>query len=69
MTSIYNETNNKFINISCSPVVDNKFTVYNNEHNCQFYWSIYATRIAIETEPYKNETTLKGTGPYTWLEK
>jgi len=51
--------------ISSSRIEKNKFKVYGN--NCEFYWTVYGKRSVIDVEPLKNNTTIKGDGPYKWI--
>ena len=48
-----------------SEVKDNAFTVYGS--NGKFYWLVHGKRCDIEVEPLKNETEVKGSGPYKWI--
>ena len=49
---------------SASRVREGKFKVY----GCgEFFWIVYGKRLEIEVEPYKEEKTLRGFGPYTWI--
>jgi hypothetical protein len=63
VTPIYNGTT--IINYNASEVVDNKFTVYGP--NGKFYWIVYGTRLEFEVEPLKENTSVKGDGPYKWI--
>lgn len=45
---------------------NNSFKVYGTPG--KFSWHVFGMRKSIVTEPHKSVTTLKGTGPYTWLE-
>ncbi len=52
-----------------SRVENNEFTVYSNGNgNIKFNWIVYGKRKYINVEPNKNNVTMKGNGPYTWLE-
>lgn len=69
ITSIYNEDlmdDSSERNYKAGNVVDNSFKVYGNK-NGSFYWTVYGERDQIEVEPLKNNTMVKGTGPYTWI--
>lgn len=35
---------------------------------CKFNWVVFGKRFSIETSPSKNKVTLRGIGPYTYLE-
>jgi hypothetical protein len=50
-----------------SEVIDNTFYVYGI--NGVFNWTVYGTRLLINTEPYKHNNIVKGEGPYKFLEK
>ena len=64
ITPIYSGKKNREL-LYTSEVIDNKFTVYGS--NGKFYWLIHGKRCDIETEPLKNITNVKGTGPYKWI--
>ena len=64
LTPIYSD-NIKVYNIAASRVKDNKFEVYGN--NCEFFWTVYGTRLNINVEPTKNNTIMNGNGPYKWI--
>lgn len=66
VTPIYDEMNNISVSLNCSRVKNNKFNVYGK--NCEFFWIVYGKRLTIEVEPYKVNSKLKGSGPYTWIE-
>ena len=63
ITPIYNGIT--IINYNASEVVDNKFTVYGP--NGKFYWIVHGTRLEFEVEPLKENTLVKGDGPYKWV--
>jgi len=67
VTPIYNENNVENNNLAVSEINDNSFIVYGL--NTDFFWSVYGKRISINTEPDINDVILKGSGPYTWIEK
>jgi len=48
-----------------SKVIDGTFTVYGN--NGSFFWTVYATRQSIETEPIKSDVIIQGDGPYKYI--
>ena len=50
---------------NATDVVDNQFRVYGPPG--EFFWHVYGTRLAIDVEPLKANTTVQGDGPYTWL--
>jgi hypothetical protein len=52
-------------NYKVGSVKYNSFTVYGK--NGSFYWLVHGERNKIETEPLKKNTTVKGSGPYTWI--
>ncbi len=55
--------------ICVSKVENNSFTVYSNGNgNIKFNWIVYGKRKNINVEPFKNNVSMKGNGPYTWLE-
>ena len=60
---------NKFVQLACSEVTNNKFTVYSNNGSTKFYWHIYGKRSNINVEPNKTDVTVKGdlNGPYKWI--
>jgi hypothetical protein len=51
--------------LSTSLVENNKFKVYGD--NCEFFWIVYGKRFNIIVEPYKNDVTVKGDGPYLYI--
>ncbi len=52
-----------------SRVENNSFIVYSNGNgNIKFNWIVYGKRKDINVEPYKYNVSLRGNGPYTWLE-
>ena len=55
--------------LACSEVTNNKFTVYSNNGSTKFYWHIYGKRSNINVEPNKTDVTVKGdlNGPYKWI--
>jgi hypothetical protein len=63
LTPIYN---GKINTLNASEVENNSFTVY-GETSCKFHWTVYGKRGAINTEPYKNDVSVKGSGPYLWI--
>jgi hypothetical protein len=63
ITPIYN--GHTIINYNATEVVDNKFTVYGP--NGKFYWIVHGTRLEFEVEPLKENTLVKGDGPYKWI--
>jgi hypothetical protein len=65
ITQMYEEANNVFCQYKATDVTDNQFRVYGK--NSQFFWIVYGERMAIDTEPNKEETTVCGAGPYTWI--
>jgi hypothetical protein len=65
LTPIYDDNDDEQINLKCSRVKNNKFTVYGK--NCSFYWLVYGERFKIDTEPLKINTSVKGEGPYKWI--
>lgn len=69
ITPIYNK-NNKNIILSSSEVENNSFTVHSNNivDSLKFYWILYGKRNEIEIEPLKSSSSIKGNGPYTWLD-
>ncbi len=48
-----------------SEFIDNTFRVYGD--NGSFYWTVFATRENIETEPLKQLTNVNGQGPYKFI--
>ena len=64
VTSIFED---KFVQLSCSEVKDNKFTVYSSDYT-KFYWHVYGKRQSIDIEPNKNDVVVHGTGPYKWIQ-
>lgn len=48
-----------------SEIEDNSFTVYGPDGS--FYWIVFAERQKIEVEPNKEDVSLKGDGPYTYI--
>ena len=69
ITSIYDEDlidDSSERNYKAGKVIDNSFKVYGNK-NGAFYWTVYGERAKIDVEPLKNNTIVKGAGPYTWI--
>ena len=64
LTPIYN--GNK-LQLYTSKVENNKFMVYSDSRNCEFYWLVHAKRCDIVVEPLKASINIKGTGPYKWI--
>ena len=64
-TPIYNPDNDTNINLKVTEVEDGRFAVYGQPG--KFYWHVYGKRLDIDVEPLKENVTLKGSGPYTWL--
>jgi hypothetical protein len=62
VTSIYNGIKRKYY---VSEVENNEFKVYGE--NGKFYWLVNAKRLNIIVEPNKDETVIKGNGPYKWI--
>ena len=48
-------------------IIENEFNVYGE--NGEFYWLVYGERCTIDVEPLKQETVVKGMGPYTYISK
>jgi hypothetical protein len=63
ITPIYDGTQIKTYN--SGRVMDNKFTVYGV--NGEFYWMVHGKRLEFEVEPLKENTHVKGDGPYKWI--
>jgi hypothetical protein len=64
ITPICNDNN--IPHFGASRVENNKFTVFGTEG--EFYWQVHGRRSNLIVEPYKSLMTLKGDGPYKWLE-
>ena len=64
ITPLCNNSNN-IITYGSSDVVDGKFTVYGK--NGKFFWMVNALRQSIITEPLKEETEVRGDGPYKYV--
>jgi hypothetical protein len=54
--------------LSSSKVQKGKFRVYSTLSPCEFSYIVYANRFPINVEPLKNETDVRGSGPYNWIE-
>jgi hypothetical protein len=54
------------IKLMASTVKDGKFKVYGTK--CKFNWVVFGKRFSIETSQSKSNVTLRGIGPYTYLE-
>jgi hypothetical protein len=63
ITPIYDGTQIKTYNTE--KVIDNKFTVYGP--NGEFYWMVHGKRLEFDVEPLKENTHVKGDGPYKWI--
>jgi hypothetical protein len=64
LTQVYNE--NECMSLVCSEVENNRFTVYGD--NCEFFWVVHGKRGDIDVEPLKTDVTVKGDGPYKWIQ-
>ena len=64
VTPIYSGKN---IQLSTSRIENNKFTVYSNNGNVEFFWMVNGKRTNIDVEPNKNNVLIKGDGPYKWI--
>jgi hypothetical protein len=58
----------KFTQLQSTEIVDNKFEVHSKDGNAKFHWHVYGKRNDIVVEPSKKDVTIKGNGPYTWIE-
>ena len=58
----------KFTQLQSTEIIDNKFEVHSKDGNVKFHWHIYGKRNDIVVEPYKKDVTMRGNGPYTWIE-
>jgi hypothetical protein len=65
VTPIYSKSRLVQSNYQTSELENGSFTVYGK--NGRFFWVVYGERCAIEVEPLKSETNVKGTGPYKWI--
>jgi hypothetical protein len=68
ITPIYDEevlNNSDNVYYKTGIVKYNSFTVYGI--NGSFYWLVQGTRCNINTEPLKENTVVKGDGPYKWI--
>ena len=63
ITPIYN---GNVRTLNASEVEHNKFTVYGESG--PFSWVVHGKRSSINIEPNKEDITLRGTGPYKWIE-
>ena len=61
----YDSENVENINFIATTIKDNKFKVLGK--NGKFYWTVFATREYINTEPLKKDVNIKGEGPYKWI--
>jgi hypothetical protein len=64
ITQIY--SGKKMESLYTSRVENNSFVVYGE--NCEFYWHVTGKRGDVEVEPSKDNTNVKGSGPYKWIE-
>ena len=55
----------KPVNLGVSRVKNCSFCVYGQP--CGFFWTVYGKRCSIEVEPRKESVTIKGEGPYRWI--
>jgi hypothetical protein len=62
ITPIYPNSNTQNV----SEVEDNQFHVYGKG---KFFWIVYGKRKSINTEPDKQTSTLRGSGPYLWIDQ
>jgi len=51
--------------LGVSRVVNGKFTVYSAPG--EFFWTVYGSRGAVDVEPLKDHTDVRGDGPYRWI--
>ena len=65
LTLVY-EANTNLTTLVSSEVENNQFTVYGD--NCEFCWVVHGKRGDIEVEPFKKDVTVKGDGPYKWIQ-
>jgi len=63
ISAIYDGTELKTYNAGA--VIHNEFIVHGP--NGKFYWIVHGTRSEFETEPLKENTLVKGDGPYKWI--
>jgi len=61
--AIYNGVNVQSFNIS--EVENNQFNIYGR--NGRFHWIVHGKRCDFDVEPLKNETSVSGSGPYTYI--
>lgn len=50
-----------------SPIIDGKFTVASDVVPCDFHYIVFGKRQAVDVEPEKINTSVKGEGPYKWI--
>ena len=50
-----------------SPVIEGKFTVASDVVPCDFHYIVFGKRQAVDVEPEKINTSVKGEGPYKWI--
>ena len=66
LTPIYNDKL-EIPTLATSRVIDGSFRVYSNISPCDFDYIVFGKRGNINVEPNKNDVTIKGDGPYTWI--
>ena len=64
ITPIYNGSKIQTCNVG--EIENNMFKVYGE--NGTFFWIVHAKRMDIDVEPLKSNITIKGTGPYRWVQ-
>jgi hypothetical protein len=66
VTPIYNEEYD-IPYIGTSEIENNSFAVY-TDTPCKFNWLVFAKRGNVNVEPLKSESTVRGEGPYRYIE-
>ena len=67
-SNFYREVSNpECRHLCCEEVKDNKLVVHGPP--CKFYWTVFGKRKDIQVEVSKDDSELKGDGPYTYLDK
>ena len=59
----------KWIHVKTTDVFQNRFTIYASAP-CEVHWMVFGTRrdVPLAVEVKKEQMTVRGDGPYTWIQ-
>ena len=66
VTPIYRQRGTVGSHFLVSRVENGQFTVHGPPG--EFFWHVHGTRRDLDVEPLRSNVTLKGNGPYRWIE-